>query len=222
MQYIAYYRVSKPSRTSKDKKGYDSLGLEAQQIAVNNYLRNLPHELLGEYVEVETAKKCHVRNRPQLREALAACKKHKATLIIAKLDRLARNTYFITGLMESNVNFIATDNPHANKTMIQMMAVFAEHEREQISLRTKSALAVIKRNGKELGKHGKVLAKINAINSQAFAETMKPTIQQIMDNDIVTYKGIAAELNKREIPTYRPGSKWHAPNVFKMMNKIGI
>lgn len=222
MQYIAYYRVSKASRTSKDGHGFDSLGLEAQQFAVNNYLRNLPHELLGEYVEIETAKKCHIRNRPRLQEALHACKKHKAILIIAKLDRLARNMFFISGLMESGVEFIATDNPHATRLTLHILAAVAENEREQISLRTKAALAVAKRKGTELGKHGKILAKINCNRSISFAHTMKPIIDTIIDNNIVTYRGIATELNRLSIPTYTGKGKWYAQNIHKMMGKVGI
>jgi len=88
-------------------------------------------ELLAEFKEIESGKK-HT-NRPQLQAALQQCRKSKATLVIAKLDRLARNVHFITGLIESRVDFVCCDNPHANKAMLQMLAVFAEHEREQIS-----------------------------------------------------------------------------------------
>jgi DNA invertase Pin-like site-specific DNA recombinase len=79
---------------------------------------------------------------------LARPRRAKATLIIAKLDRLARNVHFISGLMESGVDFVAADNPHANKLMVHLLAAFAEHEREQISQRTKDALAAAKVRGR--------------------------------------------------------------------------
>ena len=135
---IAYFRVS------TDRQGKSGLGLEAQRESVNRYLESVGWNLIGEYVEVESGKR---KNRPQLAAALQACKKEKATLLIAKLDRLARNVHFISGLMESRVDFVAADNPHANKLMIHLLAAFAEHEREQISQRTKEALAAAKARG---------------------------------------------------------------------------
>lgn len=215
MKYIAYYRVS------TDQQGRSGLGLEAQQFAVNNYLRNIAaHELLGEYTEIESGKS--IKNRPMLQEALKVCRKHKAILIIAKLDRLTRNVYFIAGLLESGVEFIATDNPLANKTMIQMAAVFAEYERELISQRIKDALQALKRRGIKLGKNGKNLAKINIERADLFILSIKPIIENIMEHDIITYRGIATELNKRQVPTYKGTGKWYASYVFKMMNKLGI
>src|SRR5260370_18867582 len=81
----------------------------------------------------------------------AACKKHKAKLVIAKLDRLSRNVAFIANLIEAGTDFVAVDNPHANKAMVQMLAVFAEMERDSISRRTKEALAAAKARGLRLG-----------------------------------------------------------------------
>jgi DNA invertase Pin-like site-specific DNA recombinase len=94
-----------------------------------------------------------MESKPQLAGAITAAKKAKATLIIAKLDRLARNVHFISGLMESGVDFVAADNPHANKLMVHMLAAFAEHERELISQRTKAALAAAKARGIRLGRY---------------------------------------------------------------------
>jgi len=97
---------------------------------VREYLgRNPESQLAAEYTEIESGKRS---DRPELQAALATCKRHKATLIIAKLDRLARNVAFIANLMESGVEFVAIDNPHASKLMLHMLAAFAEHEREQI------------------------------------------------------------------------------------------
>ena len=131
-KFVAYYRVS------TDRQGRSGLGLEAQQRAVSEYLHGGPWELVGEYTEVESGKRS---DRPELAAALAACKKRKATLIIAKLDRLARNVHVISGLLESAVEFVAVDFPQANRLTIHILAAVAEHERDMISQRTKAALA---------------------------------------------------------------------------------
>ena len=162
-KFISYHRVS------TTRQGESGLGLEAQQKAVADYLNGGDWELLEEYVETESGKS-H-KNRPELQKALAACKKHKATLIIAKLDRLARNVAFISKLMESGVEFLAVDNPHANKLMVHMLAAFAEHEREQISLRTKAALQAAKARGVQLGKHSSIYPK-NKEHADKWAETL--------------------------------------------------
>jgi DNA invertase Pin-like site-specific DNA recombinase len=137
-RYIAYYRVS------TDKQGVSGLGLEAQRDSVARHAKATGGTVLAEFTEVETG--TNKRRRPQMIAALGACRLRRATLLIAKLDRLARNVHFITGLLEkgSGVDFVAADNPHASKALIQMMAVFAEYEAEAISTRTRDALAVVK------------------------------------------------------------------------------
>src|SRR5690606_17857566 len=143
---IPYYRVSTL------RQGESGLGLEAQQKAVRDYAARFNFALLPECIEIESGKK---NNRPVLHEALAKCKKQNAVLLIAKLDRLSRNVAFIAQLMEAGIDFLAVDNPHANKLMLHIMAAFAEHEREQISKRTKAALASAKNRGVQLGKNGR-------------------------------------------------------------------
>ena len=131
-RFVAYYRVS------TDKQGQSGLGLDAQRQAVMNYLNGGPWRLVDKFTEVESGKR---NARPELQKALAACRKHKAKLVIAKLDRLSRNLAFIATLMDSNVEFIAADNPHANRLTVHILAAVAEHERGAISERTKAALA---------------------------------------------------------------------------------
>ena len=144
-QFIAYFRVS------TDRQGRSGLGLDAQREAVLRHLAGVGGMLRGEFIEIESGKR---NDRPQLAAAISAANRAKATLIIAKLDRLARNVHFVSGLMESGVDFVAADNPHANKLMVHMLAAFAEHEREQISQRTKDALAAAKARGIRLGRNG--------------------------------------------------------------------
>lgn len=211
-KYIAYYRVSRESQ------GKSGLGLEAQQQAVKHCLNGGGWELLDEHIEVESGKRSI--NRPKLQEALKACKKHKATLIIAKLDRLARNVHFISGLMESNVEFIAVDNPHANRLMLHMLAAFSEHEREQISIRTKEALAAAKARGVALGKHGKILSQANKQAANDFALALKPIIQDIRERGITTLRATCDELNRMCVPNYQGRGKWHAPSLMYCMRRM--
>ncbi len=139
IMYVTYYRVS------TQRQGQSGLGLEAQRSAVQAYLAG--KEIIAEFTEVESGRKT---DRPQLAAALALAKKQKATLVIAKLDRLARNVHFISGLLESNVQFVAADMPEADRTFLQMAAVFAEWEAKKISERTKSAQAQFARLFMEL------------------------------------------------------------------------
>jgi DNA invertase Pin-like site-specific DNA recombinase len=139
--FIAYYRVSTP------RQGTSGLGLEVQRAAVLHHIGT--GRLAAEYTEVESGKR-HM-NRPQLLAALAECRKKRGTLVIAKLDRLGRNVAFISALMEGGADFVCCDNPHANRLMLHMLAAFAQHEREQISERTKAALAAAKARGVKLG-----------------------------------------------------------------------
>src|SRR5579863_10226487 len=140
-EFVAYYRVS------TDKQGKSGLGLEAQREAVMRHIGT--EQLAAEFTEVESASKDS--NRPQLHAALSECRKRRGVLIIAKLDRLARNVHFISGLMNSDVEFVAVDMPSANRLTIHILAAVAEHERDMISQRTKAALAAAKARGTKLG-----------------------------------------------------------------------
>src|SRR3954447_18385327 len=139
-KYISYYRVSTA------RQGRIGLGLEAQKQAVLNHLSGIFP--LSEFTEVESGRR---NDRPKLAEALAACRLHKAVLVIAKLDRLARNVAFVSHLMESGVEFQAVDFPEANRLTIHILAAVAEHEAKMISERTKIALAAAKARGTKLG-----------------------------------------------------------------------
>lgn len=145
MKFIAYYRVS----TSKQEQS--GLGLEAQRAHVESFAARLGGELVGEYTDIESGKS---NKRVELARAMQQAKTTGATLLIAKLDRLSRDVNFISGLMKSDVAFLACDNPTANKLTIHIYAAMAEHEREQIGDRTRRALQALKSRGVELGTPG--------------------------------------------------------------------
>ena len=128
-KFVAYLRVSTA------RQGVSALGIEAQRAAVQAHLNDGSWKIVAELVEVESGKRS---DRPQLIKALRLCRMHGATLLIAKLDRLSRNVAFLSNLMESGVAFTAADMPEADKTHLQMMMVFAEHEARAISARTKA------------------------------------------------------------------------------------
>lgn len=213
-KFIAYYRVS------TDRQGRSGLGLEAQQEAVTGYLNGGNWQLLDEFVEVESGKRDD--NRPQLAAALAACRKQKATLVIAKLDRLARNVAFIANLMDSKAEFVAVDFPTANRLTLHIMAAFAEHEREMISARTKAALAIRKAQGAKLGNRTNI-AEARALGAAAikrkadtFAAKVVPTIEAIKRTGTTSYNGIAKALNDRGVKTAQNGT-WAAATVRNVM-----
>lgn len=208
----AYYRVS------TKRQGKSRLGLDAQQAAVASFSQANGFTIAGEFIEIESGKR---NDRPVLLQALAACKRQKVTLLIAKLDRLGRNVAFITRLMESKVDFKAVDNPYAEKVVVHMMAVFAEHERDMISQRTIAALQAAKLRGVILGRNGRdVLSKLNHENAVGFALKMKPVIERIKASGNSTVRAITSELNRLQIPTFRQNRQWHVTTVQQLLKRL--
>jgi DNA invertase Pin-like site-specific DNA recombinase len=221
-QYVAYYRVSTA------RQGRSGLGLEAQQASVAVYLNGGSWRLLAEFTEIETGKR---NDRPQLAAALDACRKSKATLVIAKLDRLSRNVAFISGLMEAGADFVAVDMPHANRLTLHVLAAVAEHEREMISARTKAALQAARARGTRLGwaiearrdeqaracRHG---ATVTAEHANRFAANVLPVVQSVRAAGVSTLAGIAAALNARGIKSARNGV-WYASSVRALLHRCG-
>jgi DNA invertase Pin-like site-specific DNA recombinase len=209
--FVAYYRVS------TDRQGRSGLGLDAQREAVQRHIANHAGELAAQFCEVESGRR---NDRPQLAAAIAAAKKTKATLIIAKLDRLARNVHFVSGLMESGVDFVAADNPHANKLMVHLLAAFAEHEREQISQRTKDALAAAKARGTKLGRNGaERLAPAYRAEAIERARQLAPVLAELKSAGM-SARQMARELTARGIATLT-GARWHAQTVIRMLDRAG-
>jgi len=210
--FIAYYRVS------TDRQGQSGLGLDAQQEAVERFISIENGDLIESFTEIESGKR---KNRPQLSAAISLCRRKKATLVIAKLDRLARNVHFVSGLMESGIDFVATDNPHANRLMVHMLAAFAEHEREMISSRTKDALAAAKARGVRLGVTGKDRAEENKAAADAFAERMAPILDSLRThNGLTGYEEMAQALNELRIPTAH-GGQWYRTTVKRLIERLG-
>ncbi|MDR5727956.1 MAG: recombinase family protein [Terriglobia bacterium] len=214
MLHVGYYRVS------TERQGRSGLGLEAQRTAVLDYLNDSQGHLLGEFTEVESGRR---KDRPQLKMALDQCRRQRAVLVIAKLDRLARNVAFISALLESKVRFIAVDMPEADVTFLQMAAVFGEWEAKKISERTKAALAAAKARGKRLGwsmpsrcaeqkEASKRGAATNHQRSVNFAKNIIPIIDSVRKAGVTTLSGIASALNARGVSTAR-NARWHATSV---------
>jgi DNA invertase Pin-like site-specific DNA recombinase len=216
-KFVAYYRVSTL------QQGQSGLGLEAQRAAVSKYLNGGAWELVGEFQEVETGKGANaLAKRPQLRAALETCRKHRATLVIAKLDRLARNDHFVSGLLESGCDFVAADMPQANKVMIQMHAVMSEWERDQISARTKAALAAAKARGVLLGTTGPANLRRNLEQrmsaAEAFASRLTGVIRGFQSAGMAQ-RAMVGELNQLGIKTAR-GGEWSLIQLQRVIARV--
>lgn len=206
--FVAYYRVS------TDRQGASGLGLDAQRQAVARQVNG--GELAAEFTEIESGRR-HT-NRPQLLAALEECRKSRAVLLIARLDRLARNVAFIANLMESGVDFIACDMPQANRLTIHILAAVAEHEREMISQRTKAALAEAKRRGTRLGNPR--IEEARALATAAHRSRPAPEVLALMAEwrgQGKTLRAIAGDLNRLNIRPAR-GRQWYASSV---RNQLG-
>lgn len=224
MKYVLYTRVS------TDKQGIKGLGMQAQEEVINDFLKTQENpEVIGTYAEAETGTK--KRKRPQLHQALDLCKQQNATLLIANLSRLSRNVHFISGLVESKVNFVALDLPSCDKHMLFFLATLAEWEADTISKRTKAALDQLKKRGVKLGpKFKKLTAEISAPHREEwnskekalafdFAEKIYPTIKFFKDKGYSNQR-VAQELNAKNYPTYTGKGQWHTTTVQRCVARV--
>ncbi len=209
-EYISYIRVS------TERQGRSGLGLEAQRVAVGAFVAGRGGRLLTEFLEVESGNRS---DRPELARALDECRRQKAVLVIAKLDRLARNVALVANLMESRVEFVCCDMPDANRLTLHIMAAMAEHERTTISDRTKAALAAAKMRGVSLGANGKRLAEQHKESADAFARRMSPLMDDLRSIGFASLRGMAEELNRRGIRTAR-GAQWREMTVSRLLRRI--
>lgn len=222
-KFVAYYRVS------TQRQGLSGLGLEAQREAVARYLAGtVGATLVQEFVEVESGKR---NDRPELAKAMALCRAHRARLVIAKLDRLARNVEFTARLVNDDVDFVAVDNPHATKLTIHILAATAEHEREQISLRTKAALAAAKARGVVLGSRGCTLTPeqreravdaskaVRVARAVQRTEDLMPAIERLRAAGASSLRQLAAALEAEGFPTPSGRGRWQATTVQRVLAK---
>lgn len=209
-QAIAYYRVS------THRQGRSGLGLEAQQGVVTSYCQLNGYDLIDEIIEVKSTRK----QQSGLFAALERCRHDKAALMVARLDRLGRDVEKIARLVKSDVEIVVTDNPHANRFTIHILAAVAEEQRQRISDTTKDALEAARKRGVVLGKHGKTLATRNKKAADEFAYQLSPTLRKLNNRGITTVRAIAQELNKQGIPTFRGDSQWHPSTVCALRNRL--
>jgi DNA invertase Pin-like site-specific DNA recombinase len=220
---IGYLRVSTKGQ------GESGLGIEAQRAAIEGYARQAGLPVSAFYTEVESGK---VSERPELAKALAHARRSKARLVVAKLDRLCRNVAFLSALMESKVDFVAVDNPHANKLTIHLLAAVAEHEAEMISQRTKAALAAYKARG---GKLGAALPQCRNLTPEAVAKgrersaesrakaareayaDLRPTVVEMRGKGL-SLAAIANLLNTQGHTTRR-GRPWNPVQVLRVLGR---
>jgi DNA invertase Pin-like site-specific DNA recombinase len=212
--FVAYYRVS------TDRQGKSGLGLEAQQKAVEDFLNGGSWRLVASFTEVESGRN---NARPELTKALAACRVHNATLVIAKLDRLSRNARFLLELQEAGVKFVAVDMPHADNFTVGVLALVAQKEAEMISQRTRAALSAAKARGVKLGgDRGNLTRKERSKGTAASAEArnakadtrardLAPILNELRASG-QSFAAIAGALNERGIRSPR-GSHWSAMSV---------
>ena len=223
---IAYMRVS------TRRQGESGLGLEGQLKAVTDYASREGAVCIAQYTEIESGRRS---DRPKLAEALEHARSARATLVVAKLDRLARNVAFLSALLDCGCDFVACDNPHANRLTVQILSVVAEDEARRISERTKAALAAAKARGTKLGsarpghwegrEHRRgwaVATKIAAANrTKAAAEGNRLVCRIIGELRAAgaTWAAVAVELNARGHVSRR-GNPWTAQTACQVANQL--
>ena len=222
-KYIAYLRVS------TQKQGYSGLGLEAQKEIIQNHLRDAAP--IAEYIEVESGRKTD-KERPQLRAALEYCRKEGATLIVAKLDRLARNVSFLSSLLENDVEIVFCDFPQANKMVLHILAAISQYEAELIATRTKQALAAKKARGSKLGnpehllnKHCEAVANSNRTNREKARinpnNKRAVAFLKVLVTQEYTYLQMAETLNREGFVTSQ-GFQFTPSTVYKLIKRYNL
>jgi DNA invertase Pin-like site-specific DNA recombinase len=219
-KFVAYYRVS------TDRQGQSGLGIEAQQEAVRTFLNGGRWSVIGEFTEIESGTRKRLKDRPMLKAALELARKQKATLVVAKLDRLARDVQFIATLLNGKVQFVCADMPQADRTHLQMFSVLSEWEAARISVRTKEALAALKRQGKVLGSPTPEIGSAEGVRvikqkADAYADKVGPIVRDIIrKSGASTMRDIAAALTARGIETPRGNTDWYPSQVSNLLKRI--
>ena len=216
---IAYLRVSTV------RQGQSGLGLDAQRATVEAFARSGNRVIVETFVEIESGKN---NERPQLFAALARCKLLGCTIVVARLDRLARDLCFVASLLRDGVEFVACDAPYANRLTLGILAAVSEDEGRRISERVRAALVQAKARGTVLGGYRGFPISANAgakgratqrVAAQSRAEALKPILAELSQQGIVTTPAIAQALNAKNVTTPR-GARWHAASVARMMHRV--
>ncbi|WP_116786853.1 recombinase family protein [Flavobacterium psychrotrophum] len=218
-KFIAYYRVS------RKEQGASGLGLSAQRSAVEKYVASQDGKILMDFTEIETG--TNKRTRVEIQKAIQLAKKEGAVLIIAKLDRLARNVSFVSSLMDASIEFLAVDMPSANNFTIHIFAALAEAEAKLISSRTKHALAELKLRGVKLGNPDNLTKEarakgVKAIKDNALNNDRNRQAQSIISNckeKGMTFRQIAAYLNELNFKT-RYGKQFLPASVYQLHSRL--
>jgi DNA invertase Pin-like site-specific DNA recombinase len=220
-KYVVYLRVSTA------RQGRSGLGLEAQRAAVEAFMSaNGPRIELASYTEIESGKH---NDRPQLAKALLHCRRHRATLLVAKIDRLSRNAAFLMNLRDAGVKFVAADLPDLNTLTLGIFASMAQYEREQISTRTKAALAAAKARGVKLGnpdphfgsrRSATVASRGNIQAADEYAGTLRHSLTDAKAAGFISLRAVAGFLNDAGIGTRR-GCAWTPAAVLRVLKRAG-
>jgi DNA invertase Pin-like site-specific DNA recombinase len=216
---VALYRVS------TQRQDVSGLGLDGQRAAVEMFCRDNRYDLVESFTEVESGRKC---DRPVLRKALARAKATKSLLVIGRLDRLARNVHFISGLMQAGIEFRACDVPTANRLTLHILAAVAEAEAEAISARTVAALAAAKARGTKLGASNPACHRLSRQHARKGAERTH-TIAREQNREAsaiavelrsagLSLPAIATELESRGLLT-RTGRSWTATGILRLLRR---
>jgi len=208
-------------RVSGDRQAEEGYGLDAQRADFNDFLDQYPFYAVKEFSEVESGDK---NKRPEFDKALWYCRRYKAVLLVAKLDRLSRRVFVTSMLLESNINWRVVEypdiDPKENPFFFQMLAIVAEMELRNIRARTKAGLAVAKSKGVVLGRNGKVLAEQNKRAADDFAQIMLPELMKAQIEGL-SYRETAEDWNRRRLPTARGDDcKWDATTIFRLSKRI--
>jgi DNA invertase Pin-like site-specific DNA recombinase len=210
-KFVAYIRCS------TDRQGRSGLGLEAQIALIERHVAQDGGQLIDTVMEVESGS---LNERPGLQRSLALCRRHRAILIIGRLDRHGRRLSFLATLLEADVEVRVADMPGASKLTLQLMSVIAEAERDMIRDRTRQALAAAKARGTILGKHGRLLGQQALEAARALYSEYGPSIRASIAVG-ANLREIAAGLNARGVPTREPGS-WGPANTSRLLKRLNL
>lgn len=210
-KFVSYLRVS------TDRQGRSGLGIEAQAALIERHIAQDAGALIDTVLEIESGS---YDERPGLQRALALCRRHRATLIIARLDRLGRRLSLLAQLLDADVDLRVADNPHASKLTLQLLAVVAEAERDLIRTRTRDALAAAKARGVVLGKHGRELGRQATQAAHELLHDHHAAISEAFASS-ANLREAAAILNARGVPTREQG-RWHPSNTSRLIQRLGL